>query len=166
MEQEKIIQILFADGYKNAAEYIQSLEARIARYESRSTVVEVCPSCENEIEMRWDVEAMGYRAFCPVCGNKLMLCGECWQQFGKDPKYCDYCTKTDSCRHDPARTFEEKKSLAIKRFLSEETKQRVLEIGGSKYAKHISTQGEIIITHVTNYDEIYCVQARDFYYSL
>lgn len=39
-------------------------------------VIEVCPHCENEIEMRWSVEEFGYKAFCPVCGNRLMLCDE------------------------------------------------------------------------------------------
>ena len=43
---------------------------------SSNMVVEVCPHCENEIEMRWDTSTMGFRAFCPVCGNRLMLCDE------------------------------------------------------------------------------------------
>ena len=37
-------------------------------------VVEWCPNCETEIEMMWDVESMGYKAFSPVCGNRIMLC--------------------------------------------------------------------------------------------
>lgn len=59
-------------------------------------VTEWCPSCENEIEMRWSVEEMGYKAFCPVCGNRLMLCDEC--QHGENPPPCDYDRETDTCR--------------------------------------------------------------------
>lgn len=36
-------------------------------------VTEVCPHCEAEVEMRWNVAADGYKAFCPHCGNRLML---------------------------------------------------------------------------------------------
>lgn len=28
-------------------------------------VTEVCPHCEAEVEMRWNVAADGYKAFCP-----------------------------------------------------------------------------------------------------
>lgn len=44
---------------------------------SINTVTEVCPHCENEIEMVWNVNDRGYKAFCPVCGQRLMLCDEC-----------------------------------------------------------------------------------------
>ena len=40
-------------------------------------VTEWCPHCESEITMTWDVESMGYKAFCPVCGERLMLCDMC-----------------------------------------------------------------------------------------
>ena len=68
-------------------------------------VVETCPHCESEIEMRWDTESRGYKAFCPVCGERLMLCDEC-QHSGPDGEYtgkCDFCTETDSCYRNPAR---------------------------------------------------------------
>lgn len=32
-------------------------------------VTEWCPHCESEITMTWDVASMGYKAFCPVCGE-------------------------------------------------------------------------------------------------
>lgn len=35
-------------------------------------VTEVCPHCEAEVEMRWNVAADGYKAFCPHCGNRLI----------------------------------------------------------------------------------------------
>ena len=60
------------------------------------TVVEVCPHCESEIEMTWDVESRGYKAFCPVCGKRLMLCDECQHRdCGDYIEDCDYDTETD-----------------------------------------------------------------------
>lgn len=65
--------------------------------EDRSfTVTEWCPHCESEIEMTWNVEDRGYKAFCPVCGKRLMLCDEC--QHADDALPCDYDRETDSCR--------------------------------------------------------------------
>ncbi|MFA6848744.1 MAG: hypothetical protein WCS30_00160 [Selenomonadaceae bacterium] len=66
-------------------------------------VVEMCPHCDNEIEMAWDVDLYGYKAYCPVCGNRLMLCDECLHNEnikGVDSGYCDYCTETDTCRYN------------------------------------------------------------------
>lgn len=58
-------------------------------------VTEWCPHCESEIEMRWKTDENGYRAFCPVCGNRLMLCDECRHTEGTAP--CDYDRETDTC---------------------------------------------------------------------
>lgn len=60
------------------------------------TVVEWCPECGNEIEMRWDVEMFGYKAYCPVCGSRLMLCDECLH--GEGGGSCDYDNQTDTCK--------------------------------------------------------------------
>lgn len=57
-------------------------------------VTEFCPHCETEIEMRWDTDTQGFKAFCPSCGHRLMLCDECHQLGGG----CDYDSKTDSCQ--------------------------------------------------------------------
>ena len=54
-------------------------------------VVEFCPHCETEVSMEWDVETYGYKAYCPYCGKRLMLCSEC----GGD---CDY--ENDRCRYN------------------------------------------------------------------
>ena len=62
-------------------------------------VTEYCPECETEVTMQWDVRALGYKAFCPHCGKRLMLCDEC--QNRKDGGFmddCDYDSETDSCR--------------------------------------------------------------------
>lgn len=61
-------------------------------------VTEMCPNCDTEVEMVWDTEKFGYRAFCPHCGKRLMLCDECLHSGGVYDDNCDYCTKTDSCR--------------------------------------------------------------------
>lgn len=66
-------------------------------------VTEMCPYCESEITMTWNVESMGYKAFCPVCGKRLMLCDMC-QHSGPDGEYtgrCDYGSETDSCYRNP-----------------------------------------------------------------
>lgn len=63
------------------------------------TVTETCSECEKEIELRWDVNSDGFKAFCPHCGARLMLCDACTHRgngcFHDD---CDYCGETDSCR--------------------------------------------------------------------
>lgn len=65
------------------------------------TVTEWCPHCESEIEMTWNVDDRGYKAFCPVCGKRLMLCDEC--QHADDALPCDYNQETDSCRFNQKR---------------------------------------------------------------
>lgn len=68
------------------------------------TVVEFCPNCETEVEMQWDVKVSGYKAYCPHCGGRLMLCDACLHP---DDEYnvgkCDYCAQTDSCKHNDNR---------------------------------------------------------------
>lgn len=60
-------------------------------------IAEMCPNCGEEIEMMWDVERLGYQAFCPVCGGRLMLCDECIHD-GGIPGGCDYDGERDHCR--------------------------------------------------------------------
>ena len=59
-------------------------------------VTELCPHCGSEIEMRWNTDELGYRAFCPVCGKRLMLCDECRHTDGISN--CDYDSDSDTCR--------------------------------------------------------------------
>lgn len=66
-------------------------------------VTEYCSHCESEVEMRWNTDTDGYKAFCPYCGKRLMLCNEC--QHDEDGNFkdnCDYCTETDSCKYNLA----------------------------------------------------------------
>lgn len=68
-------------------------------------VTEVCPHCEEEITMIWDTETMGFHAFCPVCGERLMLCDECRHTVCQDgePHNCDYDKATDTCHRQKNR---------------------------------------------------------------
>ncbi len=70
-------------------------------------VTECCPNCGSEIIMEWDVSERGYKAFCPVCGERLMLCGECLYDGGDR---CDFDSKSDTCKHNPGSRTNNKKS--------------------------------------------------------
>lgn len=48
----------------------------------KSNIVEWCGHCGAEVEMLWNVKENGYRAYCPYCGHKLMLCDECMHTKG------------------------------------------------------------------------------------
>ena len=72
-----------------------------ARDHGMGTVSEFCSNCETEIEMRWNVTTLGYRAFCPVCGKRLMLCDTCQHpEGGTRGQNCDYSIAKDCCRHN------------------------------------------------------------------
>ena len=64
-------------------------------------VSEFCPHCETEVAMEWDVKTSVYKAYCPYCGNRLMLCDACLHPDGKyNCGNCDYNSKTDTCKHN------------------------------------------------------------------
>lgn len=70
-------------------------------WKSHPEVTEVCPHCDSEITLTWDVEKDGYKVFCPKCGKEMMLCGYCPIR-----DKCDYETDSDgnpccSMREDP-----------------------------------------------------------------
>lgn len=70
----------------------------IAHADEPPEVTEMCPSCGKEVTLIWDTEKDGYKAFCPYCGEWLMLCSACHD----DGHGCDYDTETDGCRWNPA----------------------------------------------------------------
>lgn len=82
----------------NVMECFQDLSKGPVDAERMYTVTEVCPHCESEIEMRWDTDKMGFKAYCPVCGNRLMLCDEC--RHAETPGPCDYDSALDCCQHN------------------------------------------------------------------
>lgn len=61
------------------------------------TVMERCPCCGIEVTMQWDTAARGYQAFCPYCGETLMLCDAC--RHSAPPYACDYNSEECFCRH-------------------------------------------------------------------
>lgn len=58
-------------------------------------VAELCPYCENEVYLNWDVEEDGYQVFCPYCGNAIMLCSMC---DARDGAPCDW-KEGAGCKH-------------------------------------------------------------------
>lgn len=58
-------------------------------------VAELCPYCEHEVYLNWDVEEDGYQIFCPHCGNAIMLCSMC---DARDGAPCDWNEET-GCKH-------------------------------------------------------------------
>lgn len=50
-------------------------------------------------ELIWDTEKDGYKAYCPYCGKRLMLCSACHD----DGFVCNYDSETDGCRWNPGR---------------------------------------------------------------
>lgn len=58
----------------------------------KEILYEWCPYCETEIHMPWDIKAQGFLTKCPVCGHRLLFCGEC-------DANCDYDHSTGLCLH-------------------------------------------------------------------
>lgn len=81
--------------------------------EKNQIVNEWCSFCEVESGILWNVETMGYHAYCPYCGKRLMLCSMC---DGTEKGVCDYESDSDSCKHT-------RKLFVIKIFIfNEQTK--------------------------------------------
>ena len=53
-------------------------------------VTEVCPHCDREITLIWDVDNDGYRVFCPSCGEEIMLCDVCLHADDNLGGKCDF----------------------------------------------------------------------------
>lgn len=80
--------------------YVEHLQAKLDSALKPKTVTETCMECGHDVTLQWDVKKDGYKAFCPYCGTRLMLCDECHHR-GKDDEYCDdcdYCAETNKCR--------------------------------------------------------------------
>lgn len=63
----------------------------VKRWTSRE-VTEICSTCMSEVTLHWKVEEDGYKAYCPYCGSRLMLCDIC-----PIHEVCGYDSETDSC---------------------------------------------------------------------
>lgn len=78
-------------------------------------VTEICPHCEAENTMVWDVKRDGYEAFCSHCGKKMMLCDECLH--ADDNKGCDWrngtCFRCDNNTCNVMELFEDEAQLLL-----------------------------------------------------
>nr|DAR04711.1 MAG TPA: zinc-ribbon domain protein [Caudoviricetes sp.] len=84
---------------------MRTLDDALRHQNDPAVVTEVCPNCDAEVELRWDVKRDGYKAFCPHCGARLMLCDECQHRTGGGcTEDCDYDSKTDTCRFNRPET--------------------------------------------------------------
>lgn len=88
---------------ENDIEYVKNMSKTFGinvTVSDYDTVVELCPNCSHEVEMRWDTKEDGYKAFCPYCGKELMLCDECQhrEDGGEFTNDCDHDSKTGDCR--------------------------------------------------------------------
>lgn len=63
-------------------------------------ITEVCPHCDAEVNINWDVETQGYVARCPECGRCMMLCDECLHAEDNECQRCDWHTETGSTFRD------------------------------------------------------------------
>lgn len=69
-------------------------------------VTEICPNCENEVNILWNPVRNGYQTVCPYCGGRLMLCDLCTHRLTGEaisPLDCDYCMQTDTCKMQKGR---------------------------------------------------------------
>ena len=58
-------------------------------------VTEYCSECGTEVTLKnWDIVRDGLAAYCPFCGERLMLCNHCPL---RAQGICDYSTRTDTC---------------------------------------------------------------------
>lgn len=66
-------QVENANVARSKWEWLYHTEADKNRY----LVTECCPHCDTESTLMWSVEEHGYEIYCPVCGQKIMLCSMC-----------------------------------------------------------------------------------------
>lgn len=74
-------------------------------------VTEVCPHCDSENTMVWDIGKEGYTARCPRCGEKMMLCDECQHADDNPRGFCDWHDNCNggTCFRDRKESIEDKK---------------------------------------------------------
>ena len=61
-------------------------------------VSELCPECDTEITVSWDVDTDGFEIFCPNCGKPMVLCSACHdREDEEDGCYCMWDDDQQSC---------------------------------------------------------------------
>lgn len=60
-------------------------------------ISEICPHCENENTLYWNEAKDGYKAFCPHCGKKMMMCSACLNAADNIMQRCNWDEIAQSC---------------------------------------------------------------------
>lgn len=60
------------------------------KMQNETFIVECCSLCNTENEIRWDVETEDYEAFCPHCGQPMLICSECLRAEDNELQKCDW----------------------------------------------------------------------------
>ncbi len=61
--------------------------------------IEICPYCEQEVAIEWDVEKREYQAACPNCKKKIMLCDACLHSEDNEGMRCNWSQENGCFRH-------------------------------------------------------------------
>ena len=89
-EESKAYTIAYEDDPKEAIRRLDEEEPDLYCGSSDGMEVEYCSTCENEVQIRWDINRDGFQAYCPVCGSRLMLCDACMHRHGDAVDDCDF----------------------------------------------------------------------------
>ena len=112
----------FDHGYIRAADtiicFIEDMQAKAERKHKKkipvtklqdTKVTELCPYCDTEVGISWDVDKDGFKVFCPNCGEQLMLCSAC-----KDREdLCDWNDEAQACHRCREQTDCERCAFAV-----------------------------------------------------
>lgn len=91
---------VYTTRLSNCIEYVKTVLGKLGeKVFLQPTAFEVCSRCGKEIALNWDVNEDGYNAFCPYCGEKIVMCGACQSNNGDGEEHCDYDKETDACCH-------------------------------------------------------------------
>lgn len=82
------------DETEEQLQKIQSKDVTRLDTSISSAVDEMCPHCDTEVTITWDISTQGYEITCPVCGKNLMLCSMCNTN---DSGSCDWNNETNMC---------------------------------------------------------------------
>lgn len=97
---------LHSESTCSQAQTNKTEDAEDAEEYDADEVTEVCPSCGDEITLQWRTKVDGYKAYCPHCGQRLMLCDACLHEGNGE---CSWNDETDSCKFSgPAENAEDK----------------------------------------------------------
>ena len=113
----------FDHGYIRAADtiicFIEDMQAKAERKHKKkkipvtklqdTIVTELCPYCDTEVGISWDVDKDGFKVFCPNCGEQLMLCSACKDREG----LCDWNDEAQACHRCREQTDCERCVFAV-----------------------------------------------------